>query len=440
MADTHSASRERAVQLASEGRLEDALAEYQGVAKAAPDDAEVRQKVAELLEWLGRNPEAATAYEAAALAWTKAAQPLRAVAACVALSRLGAPPAARTRTARVLAERFALAPGAAAPPGTAAASAPAAPGAGASPGGAASPGGVAAPGAAPSPGMMAPVPEAEAPGALPIFSHLDREAFIALLEVLTVRAFFPGQAVVEEGTQGASMFALVEGRADVLRTLEGGERKSVGTVLPGDFFGELALVTEGPRLATVVATERAVLLELTRERMEAVATRHPPVASAVEAFYRRRMVENLLRSNPLLSKLTPEQKAAVSRDFQLRTVSAGEALLTQGQPGDAFYVVLRGRCTPWLEQLHGRRTALAELREGDVFGEISLLLDKPVSATVRADVAGVVLRLERTAFEKHLLSQPGLKGMLMRMGTERLQRTAQALASGRVLHDGDLRV
>jgi cAMP-dependent protein kinase regulator len=408
MADTRGASRERAVQLASEGRLEDALAEYQGVAKAVPDDAEVRQRVAELLEWLGRQSDAATAYEAAALAWTKAAQPLRAVAACLALSRLGAPPAATTRTARVLAERFALAPSAEAPMA--------------------------------SPGTMAPVPGPEAPGAMPILSHLGREAFIALLEVLEVRAFFPGQAVVEEGSAGASMFALVEGKADVLRTLEGGERKSAGTVLPGDFFGELALVSEGPRLATVVATERAVLLELTRARMEAVAARHPTVAVAVEAFYRRRMVENLLRSNPLLSKLTPEQKAAVSRDFQLRTVSAGEALLTQGQAGDAFYVVLRGRYTPWLEQMHGRRVALAELREGDVFGEISLLLDKPVSATVRAEVAGVVLRLDRAAFEKHLLSQPGLKGMLMRMGTERLQRTAQALASGRVLHDGDLRV
>ncbi|QSQ22107.1 cyclic nucleotide-binding domain-containing protein [Pyxidicoccus parkwayensis] len=407
MADT-GASRERATQLASEGRLEEALAEYQGVAKAAPDDADVRQKVAELNEWLGRQADAATAYEASALAWAKAGQPLRAVAACVALARLGALPAARTRTARVLAERFALAPGAAAP--------------------------------AVAAGTMAPVPEAEAPGALPIFSHLEREAFIALLEALEVRAFFPGQSIVDEGAQGASMFALVEGRADVLRTFEGGERKSVGTVMPGDFFGELALVTEGPRLATVVATERAVLLELTRARMEAVAARYPAVAGVVEAFYRRRMVENLLRSNPLLSKLSPEQKAAISRDFQLRTVSASEALLTQGQPGDAFYVVLRGRFTPWLEQPFGRRVALADLREGDVFGEISLLLDKPVSATVRADVAGVVLRLERTAFEKHLLSQPGLKGMLMRMGTERLQRTAQALASGRVLHEGDLRV
>ncbi|WIG93686.1 cyclic nucleotide-binding domain-containing protein [Myxococcus sp. SDU36] len=405
MAHGHGADRQRAVQLASEGKLEEALAEYQGVVKDAPDDAEVRQKVAELLEWLGRPSDAAAAYQEAALAWTKAGQPLRAVAACVALPRLGATHAALVRTARVLAERFALPPGA-------------------------------------TVSVEATRVQVSEEGAqrLPILSQVSRETFVALLEALQVRAFFPGQTVVEEGTPGASMFAMVEGRADVMRALEDGQRRSVGTVTPGDFFGELALISEGPRLATVVATERAVLLELTRQHLEAVAARHPDVTAVVEAFYRRRMVENLLRSNPLFNQLTPAQKAAVSRDFELRSFAAGEALMTQGQPGDAFYVLLRGRCTPWLEQPHGRRVALSELREGDVFGEISLLLDKPVSVTVRAEVASVVLRLERDAFQKHLLSQPGLRGQLMRMGTERLQRTAQALSSGRVLHDGDLRV
>ena len=112
MAHTHRADRQRAVQLASEGKLEEALAEYQGVLKDAPDDAEVRQKVAELLEWLSRPADAAAAYEEAALAWAKAGQLLRAVAACVAVPRLEAPHAALVRTARVLAERFALPPGA----------------------------------------------------------------------------------------------------------------------------------------------------------------------------------------------------------------------------------------------------------------------------------------------------------------------------------------
>ncbi|HZI10212.1 MAG TPA: cyclic nucleotide-binding domain-containing protein, partial [Myxococcus sp.] len=238
MADTRSAGRERAVQLASEGKLEEALAEYQHLLASSPLDTEVRQRVAELLEWLGRKPEASTAYEAAAVAWARADAPLRAMAACVALSRLGALPAARVRTTRALAERFALPPGATQP----------------------------------------------APGGVPLFSRLDAAAFTALLEALEARALFPGQTVVEEGTPGTSMFALVEGRAELSRTLEGGERKVVGTVGPGDFFGEVALISEGPRLASVVATERAVLLELSRGRLEAVAARHPQVATVVEDF------------------------------------------------------------------------------------------------------------------------------------------------------------
>ncbi|NVJ21421.1 MULTISPECIES: cyclic nucleotide-binding domain-containing protein [Myxococcus] len=392
MADMHVVGKERAVTLASQGKLEEALAEYQGLSKSTPDDADVHQRVAELLEWLGRKADAAAAHETAALAWAKVDEPLRAVAACVALARLGATDAMRLRCARALAERFALCPGVV----------------------------------------------AERP--VPLFSRLSREDFVALVGVLEVRAFFPGQAVVEEGAAGASMFALVEGRAEVVRALEDGERGVVGSVVPGDFFGELALVSEGPRLASVVATERAVLLELTRASLTAVAVRHPGVGEVLEDFYRRRLVDNLLRSNPLLSRLTAEQKAALSLDFRLRAVVPDEVLMAQGQPGDAFYVLLRGKCTPWLEQPGGRRMPLAELREGDVFGEISLLLDKPVSATVRADVKGVVLQLPRAAFEKHLLSQPGTKGLLMRMGTERLQNSARVLASGRVLHDGDLRV
>ncbi|NTX40863.1 MULTISPECIES: cyclic nucleotide-binding domain-containing protein [unclassified Myxococcus] len=392
MADMRGVGKARAVELASQGKLEEALGEYQGLLKSSPDDADVRQRVAELLEWLGRTADAAAAHETAALAWAKVEEPLRAVAACVALSRLGASDAAKLRCARALAERFAHCPGVV----------------------------------------------AERP--VPLFSRLSREDFVALVGVLEVRAFFPGQSVVEEGAAGASMFALVEGRAEVVRALEDGARGVVGTVVPGDFFGELALVSEGPRLASVVATERAVLLELTRASLTAVAVRHPGVGEVLEDFYRRRLVDNLLRSNPLLSRLTAEQKAALSHDFMLRAVAPDEVLLAQGQPGDAFYVLLRGRCTPWLEQPGGRRMPLTELREGDVFGEISLLLDKPVSATVRADVKGVVLRLPRAAFEKHLLSQPGMKGLLMRMGTERLQNSARVLASGRVLHDGDLRV
>ncbi|MFP2902974.1 cyclic nucleotide-binding domain-containing protein, partial [Corallococcus sp. 4LFB] len=73
-----------------------------------------------------------------------------------------------------------------------------------------------------------------------------REAFVALVDALEVRAFWPGQRVVEEGQPGDSMFALVEGRAEVARRVEGNARQVVATLGPGDFFGEVALVSEGP--------------------------------------------------------------------------------------------------------------------------------------------------------------------------------------------------
>jgi CRP-like cAMP-binding protein len=150
-------------------------------------------------------------------------------------------------------------------------------------------------------------------------------------------------------------------------------------------------------------------------------------------------VENLLRSNPVFAPLKPEQKQAVAREFELRELSPGDVVLEQGQEGDAFYLLLRGRCTPYHVPPDGKEKAYPPLREGDVFGEISLLLGKPVTATVRAEVPSVVLKLDRAAFDRLILSQPGMRGALTRVGTERLQRTARLL-SGRDLHDGDLLV
>jgi cAMP-dependent protein kinase regulator len=410
MADPVQRHREKAARLAALDQYEAALVEYEQVVKAAPDDGASLQRVGELRERLGRRAEAVAAYEEAALAWARCGQLLRAIVACKALLRLEP---GHTRTPRSLADLYGWRPA----------------GRGA---------------ASPSPaGEFAPLPEGHGPAAgvpvVPLFSKLGREPFAWVVEALEVRAYPAGKAVVVEGEPGASMFAVVEGRLEVVRHLEGGERKKVGALEEGAFFGELALISEGPRLASVVAVGPVVLLELMRARLAEVARRHPVVEQVVQAFYRERMVENLLRSNPVFAPLRPEQKQAVAREFALRPVVAGEVVLEQGREGDAFYLLLRGRCTPYHVLPDGRERAYPELREGDVFGEISLLLGKPVTATVRAEVASVVLRLDRAAFERLILSQPGMRGALMRVGTERLQRTARLL-SGRELHEGDLRI
>ncbi|XXF77713.1 cyclic nucleotide-binding domain-containing protein [Myxococcaceae bacterium GXIMD 01537] len=407
MSDASRQHQDKAERHVSQGRLDAALVEYQQAARAVPGDLGIHERLAELNERLGHRAQALTEYETVSLGWARAGQPLRAMVACRTLLKLEP---GNARVPRSLADLYAR-------------------------------GGVA--GGARREFELIPDAEGGAASglpAVPLFSKLDRDAFIAVLPRLEVRVVETGGSVVVEGAPGASMFVVVEGRVEVVRHLEGGVRRVVGTMGAGDFFGEMALISEGPRLASVVAAERTVLLELMRADLNGLGARHPSVLQVVQAFYRERMVANLLRSSPLFSALKPEQKDAVAREFQLRPVEPGEELLKANQMGDAFYMLLRGRCMPYHVHPDGREVAYPELREGDVFGEISLILDKPVTATVRASVPCVVLRLDRAAFEKHILSQPGMRGALMRVGTERLQRTAKLLAGARDWNDGDLRV
>ncbi|HEX8704317.1 MAG TPA: cyclic nucleotide-binding domain-containing protein [Myxococcaceae bacterium] len=410
MADALQRQKDKAARLDALDQVEAALAEYEKVVKASPDEAAVFHRMGELRERLGRRVDAVHAYEEAALAWARGGQLLRAIVSCKALLKLEP---GHTRTQRSLADLYGWHP-----PPKASAVAPVVE------------------------GEFELIPEGHAASGMPVvplFSKLGREPFAAVVESLEVRSFPMGHSVVVEGEPGASMFALVKGRVEVVRHLQGGERKKVGQLPEGSFFGELALISEGPRLASVVAAEPVVVLEFTRTRLTELVRRHPVVGQVVQAFYRERMVENLLRSNPVFAPLKPEQKQAVAREFRLLKLAPGQVILEQGQVGNAFYLLLRGRCTPYHVLPDGREKAYPEMREGDVFGEISLLLGKPVSATVKAQEGSVVLRLEREAFERLILSQPGMRGALTRVGTERLQRTAKLL-SGRDLEDDDLRV
>jgi cAMP-dependent protein kinase regulator len=87
----------------------------------------------------------------------------------------------------------------------------------------------------------------------------------------------------------------------------------------------------------------------------------------------------------------------------------------------------------------GHESQYPVLREGDVFGELSVMLGLPATATVSADSACTLLRLDREAVERHVLVRAGVREALSQLSSERLQRTARLL-SGQELHEGDQRV
>jgi CRP-like cAMP-binding protein len=123
-----------------------------------------------------------------------------------------------------------------------------------------------------------------------IFAELDDAGAAALERLARLRAYRTDEVVAAEGERGDALFVLARGRVKVALFGESG-REVILSVFrtPGDFFGEMSLLDDEPRSATVVAMEPSTLLVLSRADFRAHLARHPKVAMQVMTELSRRL-------------------------------------------------------------------------------------------------------------------------------------------------------
>ena len=109
-------------------------------------------------------------------------------------------------------------------------------------------------------------------------------------------------------------------------------------------------------------------------------------------------VTDLFSKVPLFEGLAPADRIALSRAAAVRVYRRGERIVTQGQPGDSFFVLLKGRLSVSIMSPEGREIVLSTLAAGDHFGEMALLDEAPRSATVTAVEKAELAVLTRDAF------------------------------------------
>ncbi len=93
---------------------------------------------------------------------------------------------------------------------------------------------------------------------VPLFSDLNKREIQAVARLFKERRFPAGETVIKEGSGGAAFFVIESGEAKV--SVGGTERSTLG---PGDFFGEIALIDQGTRMATIVASTELVCYGVT---------------------------------------------------------------------------------------------------------------------------------------------------------------------------------
>jgi CRP-like cAMP-binding protein len=260
------------------------------------------------------------------------------------------------------------------------------------------------------------------PARVPLFDDLPRDAFVELVNRLSHRRYGAGEQILKQGERGRSFFVIVEGKVRIWKNLPDGEELELATLEEGAFFGEMALLSGAPRTANVSAEDDTELLEVSDAVLRQLAKKHPQVVKSLKNFYRQRLLSNVMAISPLFKDFDPTERRQLVEKFKLRQAAPGEMLIKEGAQSDGLYVVLHGSV-----DVAAQAVELARLREGDIFGEMSLLTREPATATVTSPGNAILLRLPRDKFQELVVTYPQILALASELTEQRAAATRAAL-------------
>jgi HlyB family type I secretion system ABC transporter len=243
---------------------------------------------------------------------------------------------------------------------------------------------------------------------LPILTFLPEEVRKLIVDSFVPASFTFGQPIVREGEPADGFYVLVSGQARVVKQRENGEDISLNLLRAGDSFGEMGLLEEGSRNATVRATGDVTILKLDRSVFQALIRVQPAIRHYFELQIKHRHLHNFFRLYSPFARLPADQLKTLLAEFRAISFTPGELVIRQGDEPGPMYIVEEGRLRTFTEE-NGRRHYLAYLRKGDFFGELSVFKGEPRSANVEAMSPCKLLELAPATFEKLLKNCPAFK-------------------------------
>jgi cAMP-dependent protein kinase regulator len=168
------------------------------------------------------------------------------------------------------------------------------------------------------------------------------------------------------------------------------------------------------RLRPGMSEAEQSLLELSGKRVEVPL---PKPAQSSE-----KMVETVLFRN-----LSAEEFRQVVSRLTLKHYEEGSVIVAEGDPGDSMFVVVNGEVSVNTTNAKGKRITLANLGEGEFFGEISLLTGLPRTATIITNTDSDLLELTRKDYENIVADHPNVADVLKEWHHQRAYKTVEAI-------------
>jgi HlyB family type I secretion system ABC transporter len=228
------------------------------------------------------------------------------------------------------------------------------------------------------------------------FRFLSDEHFAALEPLLQEEHYDFGDVIVKQADPADSFYVLTRGRARALKIKSNGEEIPLGVLKPGDSFGEAALAEGGKRSATVRCSTAVDVLRVARNDFLQLVQQVPELRHYIEMLGRNRAVQSFLYQFSNFGRLPAPALRSMIDNLTPIGMAKGSLIIREGDAAGPMYVIEKGRARAFAG-VNGRELNLAFYREGDFFGELSILNGAPRAASVEAFTDCQLLALEPQA-------------------------------------------
>ncbi|XP_055882903.1 cAMP-dependent protein kinase type II regulatory subunit-like isoform X4 [Biomphalaria glabrata] len=224
-----------------------------------------------------------------------------------------------------------------------------------------------------------------------LFRSLDQEQMQEVLDAMFEKEVSPGQEIITQGDDGDNFYVIDNGKYDIKVN-----NKIVGHYNNEGFFGELALMYNMPRAATIVASSKGTVWGLDRQTFRRIVLK--------TAFNKRKRYEKLIEGCSMLKSLDMYERMNVCDALTSQAFAPGDKIITQGDKADCMYFVEEGEVrVAMINKADPKATVEKEINRigpGGYFGELALVTNKPRAASVYAIGPVKCAVLDVHAFER----------------------------------------
>jgi len=210
------------------------------------------------------------------------------------------------------------------------------------------------------------------------------------------KPFDINSTIIKQGEAGDCLYVVESGELNCFKKFsKDGEDKLVKSYGPGDAFGELALLYNSPRAATVKAKTNCICWALDRETFNHI------VKEAAQK--KREKYEAFLKSVEILSEVEPYELLQISDALKPSSFNKGDYVIREGEMGDVFYLIEEGEAIATKTKEPGKPPETVKTySKGGYFGELALIKGEPRAANIVAVSNLKLISLDRESFKRLL--------------------------------------